>query len=215
VSTGQAVTFTATVAPASATGSVRFSDGATVLATVALTGNTASFQTTTLAVGSHPVTTTFVPATGNFVGSVSGTVTVVVGANQLPVCTAAFADPRSLWPPNHKFVTIAIKGVTDLDGDGLTIAVNTIWQDESTMADGSGDTPIDGNILGSTAQVRAERAGNGNGRVYEIFFTATDTKGGSCGGSVTVAVPHDQSGTPAFDSGVRYDSLVKNGPRVR
>lgn len=141
--------------------------------------------------------------------------TDVLISNQSPVCSAAAADVQSLWPPNHKFVTIAIKGVTDLDGDRLTIAVNTIWQDESTMADGSGDTPIDGNILGSTAQVRAERAGTGNGRVYEIFFTATDTTGGSCGGSVTVAVPHDQSGAPAFDSGVRYNSLVKNGPRVR
>ena len=134
--------------------------------------------------------------------------------NQNPVCTAASADPKQLWPPNHKFVAIAIKGVTDPDNDAVTIVVNKIWQDESTTADGSGDPSPDGMIVGGAAQVRAERAGSGDGRVYQIFFTATDTKSGSCTGSVTVGVPHDQSGGPVVDSGVRYDSLVSNGPPV-
>jgi len=129
------------------------------------------------------------------------------------VCTAAVADHTLLWPPNHKYVTIKIKGVTDPDGDAVTLAVTQIWQDESTMADGSGDTPIDGIIDGSTARVRAERAGDGDGRIYQIFFRATDALG-ACEGSVTVGVPHDQSGAPAFDSGVRYDSTVANGGPV-
>jgi hypothetical protein len=85
------------------------------------------------------------------------------------------------------------------------------------MADGSGDTPIDGMIVNGVAQVRAERSGQGDGRIYQIFFTATEATGTekhSCTGSVTVGVPHDQSGSPAFDSGVRYNSLVANGPPV-
>src|SRR5262249_51548521 len=55
---GQAVTFTATVAPvapgaATPTGVVAFKDGSTVLATVSLSGGVASFTTGKLAVGGH------------------------------------------------------------------------------------------------------------------------------------------------------------------
>jgi hypothetical protein len=144
--------------------------------------------------------------------SVNITRTAATNAN--PSCSAVSADPNLLWPPNHKFVAIGITGVTDADGDAPAIAVTKIWQDESTMADGSGDTPIDATIVNGVAWVRAERSGEGDGRVYQIFFTATDSKGGSCSGSVTVGVPHDQGNSPAIDSGVRYDSLVANGPPV-
>ena len=51
-----------------------------------------------------------------------------------------------------------------------------------------------------------ERAGGGDGRVYEISFRADDGKGGSCSGSVRVGVPHSQNGAAAVDSGQRFDS---------
>jgi hypothetical protein len=48
-------------------------------------------------------------------------------------------------------------------------------------------------IQAGAASVRAERAGNGNGRVYHILFTAADDgHGSSCSGAVTVGVPHSQ-----------------------
>jgi len=50
---GQSVTFTATV-PAGVTGTVTFKDGATTLGTGTISGTTATFATTTLAVGTHP-----------------------------------------------------------------------------------------------------------------------------------------------------------------
>ena len=62
----------------------------------------------------------------------------------------------------------------------------------------------------STAYVLAERAGGGNGRVYTIYFTASDGNGGSCSGSVKVSVPHDQK-HDAVDDGPRYDSTVCSG----
>ena len=58
-----------------------------------------------------------------------------------------------------------------------------------------------------TVEVRAERAGSGDGRVYVITFTGDDGRGGTCTGTVTVSVPHDQSGNPAVDSGARHDSF--------
>src|SRR5262249_35608888 len=57
---GQAVGLTATVAGSSPTGTVTFKDGATTLATVALNGSgQATFTTSTLSVGSHPITATY------------------------------------------------------------------------------------------------------------------------------------------------------------
>ncbi|HEU4389983.1 MAG TPA: hypothetical protein VFV34_19435, partial [Blastocatellia bacterium] len=79
-------------------------------------------------------------------------------------------------------------------------------QDEPVDGTGDGNTCPDATGVGtSTAQVRAERSGNGNGRVYTDFFTATDGKGGSCQGSVQVGVPHNSHGT-AVDDGAVYDS---------
>ena len=52
----------------------------------------------------------------------------------------------------------------------------------------------------------------GNGRVYEIFFEASDGRGKFCTGSVKVGVPHDQGHGPAVDDGKRYDSTVAGGP---
>jgi len=70
-------------------------------------------------------------------------------------------------------------------------------------------TSPDGSGVGTNvAMVRAERAGNGNGRVYRIAFTATDSNGASCSGTVYVGVTHDQNGSPAIDSGVVYDSTA-------
>ena len=69
--TGQLVTFTATVLPANVTGTVTFYDGTTALGpAIALTGNAAVFQTSTLAVGSHAMTATYTPD-GNHTGSTS------------------------------------------------------------------------------------------------------------------------------------------------
>jgi hypothetical protein len=51
--------------------------------------------------------------------------------------------------------------------------------------------------------------------VYEIQFSASDGRGGTCSGTVFVGVPHDQGKGPALDDGIRYDSTVAGGPRVR
>ena len=52
---GQSVTFTATVSPAAATGTVQFLDGATVLGTATIANTKASLAVSTLAVGAHSI----------------------------------------------------------------------------------------------------------------------------------------------------------------
>ena len=127
-------------------------------------------------------------------------------SNEDPDCTAAAPSQDSLWPPNHKMKDITISGVTDPDGDTVTLMIDGITQDEPTNGTGDGDTSPDGDGVGTdTAQIRAERSGTGDGRVYEISFTADDGNGGMCTGSVTVGVPHDKKDT-AVDSGQNFDS---------
>ena len=136
--------------------------------------------------------------------------TETVTINRNPSCTAVTAGPN-LWPPNHKMKTITLGGATDIDGNALTYNVTAVTQDEPTNGLGDGDTAIDAVLgTGPTLQVRAERSGLGDGRVYRIAYTVTDGLGGSCSGVATVGVPHDQSpaGLTPIDSGGVFNSLV-------
>jgi uncharacterized repeat protein (TIGR01451 family) len=132
----------------------------------------------------------------------SATLTV----NHNPVCTGLTGGPQ-LWPPNHKLVRVTISGATDPDNDVLTTTVNHVTQDEPLNALGDGNTSPDAMPAAASNQVwlRAERSGLGDGRVYRIAVTVTDGKGGSCTGTPSVGVPHDQGGqSTAVDSGQLY-----------
>jgi hypothetical protein len=147
-----------------------------------------------------------VDATIAITGTTSSTVTTGSGA---PDCTGAAASAGVIWPPNHTMVSETIVGVTDDPVNlPLVIVVTGIMQDESVAAIGSGNTSPDGMGIGtSTAQIRAERAGPGTGRLYFISFNATNTMGLQCTGSVMVFVPHDQGqGFIPIDTGERFDS---------
>jgi hypothetical protein len=56
---GQSVKFTASVTPTSATGTVQFLDGATVIGTATLSSGSASITTTSLAQGAHSITAAY------------------------------------------------------------------------------------------------------------------------------------------------------------
>ena len=138
----------------------------------------------------------------------TGTTSSTVTTTDSPDCSGAAASAGVIWPPNHTMVSETIVGVTDPNYASVTIAVTSIFQDESVAAIGSGNTSPDGAGIGTpTAQVRAERAGPGTGRIYIISFSATNPAGGTCTGSVSVFVPHDQGqGFTPIDTGARFDS---------
>jgi len=129
-------------------------------------------------------------------------------------CSEAVPSIDTIWPPNHKFVPVNILGVTDPDGDDVTITIDSIFQDEPVDTVGDGNFTPDGQGTGTdTAEVRAERIGTkkvpGNGRVYHIMFTADDGNGGLCSGEVLVGIPHDQGGgVVPVDEGALYDSTL-------
>jgi hypothetical protein len=121
--------------------------------------------------------------------------------NTPPSCASAVAAPNKLWPPNKKMVPVSIGGVTDPDGDPVTISVTSVFQDEPLSSSGP-------NATLTPLAVLADRNGNDNGRVYTINFTAADGKGGTCTGGVTVCVPHDQGKrNTCINDGPLYSSL--------
>jgi hypothetical protein len=67
---GRPVTFIATVSPSTATGTVLFFDGSTLLGTSPLVGGQASFSTSSLSAGKHSITAAYSGNT-NFNGSTS------------------------------------------------------------------------------------------------------------------------------------------------
>jgi Putative metal-binding motif/Prenyltransferase and squalene oxidase repeat len=135
----------------------------------------------------------------------SANLTVV---NAPPDCTGATAEHGELWPPNHRFVDVAVTGLTDPDGDAVTTTIVSVFQDEPTNGAGDGNTCPDALGIGtSTAHVRSERSGHGDGRVYHIRFQSSDGRGGSCTGTVAVCVPHDQGGgNDCVDQGPLFDA---------
>ena len=145
----------------------------------------------------------------NDLGASSDTLMVTV-LNQPPTCSGAYPSQDFLWPPQHQMEVVNILGVTDPDGNPLSITITGVSQDEPTNGLGDGDVSPDGQGIGSsTALIRAERAGDGDGRTYHITFTAADGHGGVCQGTVLVGVNHDQGKKgEAVDGGALYDSTL-------
>ena len=122
-----------------------------------------------------------------------------------PLCHAAEAAPTALWPPDGRLVPVSVNGVTHPNGDPVTVTILKVTQDEPGGGPGRGRGAPDAIIQGDRVLLRAERAGSGDGRVYEVQFAAHDFHGGQCAGQVRVGVPHDAGGG-AKDGGPPYDS---------
>jgi choice-of-anchor A domain-containing protein len=122
----------------------------------------------------------------------------------------------SLWPPNHKYVDIALSdcagpaqdacgGTLPVDQYGTILGVSS---DEVEDANGNGDGHTCEDIVisadGKSVKVRSEREGTGDGRVYSVRY-AINAPGGTVQSTCHVYVPHDMSDNhPVVDSGVHY-----------
>lgn len=177
---------------------------------VVLTGGTTAnptFPAPSVGGGGTTLTFQLVVSDGQ-ASSVANTVNIhVQDTNDPPVCTLAQPSVASLWPPNHTMVPVSITGITDPNNQAITITFTAVTQDEPVNGLGDGDTSPDAAVSGNQILLRAERAGTGNGRVYVVHFTATDDQGGSCSGSVKVAVPHSKK-DPAGEGPQLYNSFA-------
>ncbi len=111
-----------------------------------------------------------------------------------PVVTAVTPSQTILWPPNHKMVPVSIS-VAAKDQCGSTISrITKVTSDEPVNGIGDGNTSPDWLVTGNlTLNLRAERAGPGDGRVYTITVETTDHAGLKVTSTTEVKVPHDMS----------------------
>jgi Calx-beta domain len=126
-----------------------------------------------------------------------------VPENEAPNCSKVAPSPSRLWVPNHKFRLVTLAGADDPEGDPVSYEIDNVTQDEPArfFPDARRASRADHLWL------RAERLGNGDGRVYRLEYTASDDHGHSCGGTALVAVPHDWANPVARDSGGWFDSF--------
>jgi predicted extracellular nuclease len=120
---------------------------------------------------------------------------VLVGiCETTPPVVDVTVSPDSLWPPNHKYVTVeATVAVTDADPDA-TVTLLSVTSNEPDNGLGDGDRPNDIVIVDpNTFKLRAERSGIGEGRIYTITYEVVDACGNSTVASAAVTVPHSQS----------------------
>lgn len=159
--------------------------------------------------GTTTVNATATDAAGNSVNcSFNVTVKDVTG----PVITTN-GQTIELWPPNHKYKTVKItdlvSSASDLCDPGVSInsvRIAKVTSDEPNNSGGDGNTTNDIVIAPDckSVQLRSERMGGGNGRVYTITFEVKDASGNVSTATAKVTVPHSQNGSPAVDSGPQY-----------
>ncbi len=146
--------------------------------------------------GTYQVTYT---ATDGFNTS-TATRTVIVIDSGLPVINLN-GQSLTLWPPNHQYVTVNLTQfvVSASDGCDGTIDINDVviskvTSDEPENSAGDGNTMNDIIIAANckSVQLRSERQGSGNGRVYTIHFRVKDAQGNIATATAKVKVPKSQ-----------------------
>lgn len=166
-----------------------------------------------LAAGSKTLTAIATDSVGNT--ATSEEIAITVTADTTPPVITVKDSPAVLWPPNHKYhsfnisdfvlaVTDSCTGVLPLTG----VRITKVSSDEAEDAPGSGNTRNDISIGRDcqSVQLRAERQGNGNGRVYTIEVAISDPFGNEGTASYQVQVPRDrQPGAVAIADAPAYN----------
>lgn len=166
--------------------------------------------------GTYVVTYDTVDACGNTAEQVTRTISV---ADTTP-SDVVVGPMIELWPPNHEMYTFdlsdCVQSVEDAcEGSPSVDTVGTILsiysdEPEDAKGGGDGDTTDDIVILSeSRFQVRAEREGSGNGRVYGVHFEAFDASCNSTVDTCYSGVPHDQTGDSSVNDGAEAGYVVE------
>lgn len=111
-----------------------------------------------------------------------------------PVIGEILARPGVLWPPNHKMIPVTVAVVaTDDSGIAPVCHVAGVSSNEPVLGSGDGRTAPDWQITGPLRlNLRAERSGRGEARVYTLPIECQDQAGNTAMGTAAIVVPHDQ-----------------------
>jgi hypothetical protein len=133
---GQPVTFTATVTPAFSgppTGAVTFYDGPNVIGTGTLSGNQATFTTSSLTVGAHPITASYGGDT-SFLSSTSPVLKETITSS--PTTTTLASSPN----PSTYGQSVALTATVTSSGSGTPTGTITFTDGANTL----GTSPLSG-----------------------------------------------------------------------
>ncbi len=110
--------------------------------------------------------------------------------NKPPDCSTVVAKPGVLPSLNRSYFPVTLSGATEPDGESMTYQITTVNQTQPTTGPGDSTSP-DAARVSNPRQIllRAEYRPGGNGRVYRINVTVTDSKGESCSSTEKVSIP--------------------------
>ncbi len=140
----------------------------------------------------------------------TGTQTITVKDATPPVITLT-TGTITLSPPNHSYQTFTIANLVasvsdqcDASVDINDVVISQVTSDEIENGNGDGNTDDDIVITPDckSVQLRRERQGGGDGRVYKITLKVKDSSGNVTTAVRQIIVP--KSGSTATDSGVHY-----------
>jgi hypothetical protein len=180
-------------------------------------GNSPSITVPTgsLSVGNHTVTVTTTGSCGMAIQTATLTVT-----NGTAVINLS-SNSATMWPPNHHyqtfnvtdFVSSATGGCDSSQDLTSSVKIQKVSSDEpeDNLSGADGSTLNDIVIAPDckSVQLRAERDGNLNGRVYTITLKVTDSFGNTATATVKISVPKSNNGT-AVDNGAAAGYTVNS-----
>lgn len=162
--------------------------------------------------GTYVVTWTFDDGNKNVVTQDQ----IVIVDDITPPVIETVLEPISLWSPNHKYVHFELVDfVTGVFDNCAELAVGDIKivkvasdEPEDLYGNGDGKTFDDMNIGDDcmSLDLRSEREGTGNGRVYTIFLELDDGNNNIGTAICMVNVPHDNKSI-AVDDGPVYEVM--------
>ena len=139
------------------------------------------------------------------------TATITVIDTTPPVITLNPVE-ADIWPPNHKYNTFELSDIVlsvddncaDLGLDDVNIT--KVTSDEPENSTGDGNTMNDMVIANNckSIQLRSERKGSSNGRVYTIYLELNDGNDNIDSATYQIRVQHN-TGNPALDDGIAYE----------
>lgn len=179
-------------------------------------GNSPSITVPTgsLSVGPHTVTVTTTGSCG------TATQTAILNVSGGTPTINLITNSVTMWPPNHQYQTFNVSDFVSSANAGCgggditnSVVIQSVSSDEpeDNASGGDGNTLNDIVIAANckSVQLRRERDGGLNGRVYTITFKVTDAFGNTATATVKVNVPINNGGT-AVDNGAAAGYTVNS-----